>query len=101
MDARLEFKLGQTPMKKISVRYILSCVWYRDMFATEKPKIDCDVVHTEAYAIAKFAKNIKLNFYVTNIPILLMKMTIDWEQNVAQGCKQFKEQVLDKLSNPR
>ena len=21
----------------------------------------------------------------------------DWEQNVAQGCKQFKEQVLDKL----
>ena len=76
MDARsLNFKLGQTPMKKISVRYNLCVCGTGDTFATEKPKIDCDVVYMEAYAIAKFAKNIKLNFYVTNIfPIPLMKM---------------------------
>ena len=28
---------------------------------------------------------------------LLMKVITDWEQTLPKGCKQFKEQVLDKL----
>ena len=104
MDARpLNFKLGQTPYEKDIMLGTPEVVCGTgDTFATEKPAIDCDVVDMEAYAIAKICKKHKVKFlcykYISDSADA--SASTDWEQNVAKGCKQFKEQVLDKLTQP-
>ena len=104
MDARpLNFKLGQTPFEKDIMLGTSEVVCGTgDTFATEKPAIDCDVVDMEAYAIAKICKKHKVEFlcykYISDSAD--ESASTDWEQNVAKGCKQFKEQVLDKLTQP-
>lgn len=104
MDARpLNFKLGQTPFEKDIMLGTPEVVCGTgDTFATEKPAIDCDVVDMEAYAIAKICKKHKVEFlcykYISDSAD--DSASTDWEQNVAKGCKQFKEQVLDKLTQP-
>ena len=101
MDATPQgFKLGQTPFEKdIMLGTDKIVCGTGDTFATSKPKIDCDIVDMEAYAIAKICKKHKVNF-------LCFKYISDsadgdapneWEQNVANGCKQFKEQVMDNI----
>ena len=104
MDATpLNFKLGQTPYEKDIMLGTPEVVCGTgDTFATAKPKIDCDIVDMEAYAIAKICKKHKVEFlcykYISDSAD--ESASSDWEQNVAKGCKQFKEQVLDKLSQP-
>jgi len=104
MDARpLNFKLGQTPYEKDIMLGTPEVVCGTgDTFVTEKPAIDCDVVDMEAYAIAKICKKHKVEFlcykYISDSAD--ENASTDWEQNVAKGCKQFKEQVLDKLTQP-
>tara|TARA_B100001094_G_scaffold60035_1_gene55526 strand:- start:11600 stop:12145 length:546 start_codon:yes stop_codon:yes gene_type:complete len=104
MDATPQgFKLGQTPFEKDIMLGTPEVVCGTgDTFATSKPKIDCDIVDMEAYAIAKICKK-------HNVEFLCYKYISDsaddnasneWEKNVAKGCKLFKEEVLDKLSQP-
>ena len=57
MDATpLNFKLGQTPMKKISVGILNVEQEIRLLLPAQNY---CDIVDMEAYAIAKFVKNTK------------------------------------------
>ena len=103
MDATPQgFKLGQTPFEKeqdiLLGTPILVC-GSGDTFAVEKPKIDCDLVDMEAYAIAKVCKKYGVKFlcykYISDSAD--GDAPEDWAKNVAKGCKKFKEQVLDKL----
>ena len=104
MDARpLNFKLGQTPYEKeIMIGTSDIICGTGDTFATSKPKINCDIVDMEAYAIAKVCKKNKVEFlcykYISDSAD--SDASDDWAKNVAKGCKQFKEKVLDKLSQP-
>ena len=104
MDVRpLNFKLGQTPYEKDIMLGTEEVVCGTgDTFATSKPKIDCDIVDMEAYAIAKICKKHKVKFlcykYISDSAD--SNASSDWEKNVAKGCKLFKEEVLDKLSQP-
>ena len=104
MDARpLNFKLGQTPYEKDIMLGTPEVVCGTgDTFATSKPKIDCDIVDMEAYAIAKICKKYEVDFlcykYISDSADT--KASNDWEKNVAKGCKLFKEEVLDKLTQP-
>jgi len=103
MDATPQgFKLGQTPFESedgiLLGTSILVC-GSGDTFAVEKPKIDCDIVDMEAYAIAKICKKHKVNFlcfkYISDLAD--GDAPDDWAKNVAKGCKQFKEQVIDNI----
>lgn len=104
MDARpLNFKLGQTPYEKdIMLGQPDVVCGTGDTFATSKPKIDCDVVDMESYAIAKVCKKYEVEFlcykYISDSAD--SNASDDWAKNVAKGCKLFKEEVLDKLSQP-
>ena len=104
MDARpLNFKLGQTPYEKDIMLGTSEVVCGTgDTFATEKPKIDCDIVDMEAYAIAKICKKHKVDFlcykYISDSAD--SNASDDWAKNVAKGCKQFREEILDHLSQP-
>ena len=104
MDARpLNFKLGQTPYEKDIMLGTSEVVCGTgDTFATEKPKIDCDIVDMEAYAIAKICKKHKVDFlcykYISDSAD--SNASDDWAKNVAKGCKQFREEILDNLSQP-
>jgi len=73
-----------------------------DTFAISKPKIKCNIVDMEAYAIAKICKKHNVEFlcykYISDSADA--NASNDWEENVAKGCKQFKEQILDKLVQP-
>ena len=104
MDARpLKFKLGQTPYEKDIMLGTPEVVCGTgDTFATEKPKINCDVVDMEAYAIAKICKKHKVEFlcykYISDSAD--ESASDDWLKNVAKGCKSFRQEVLDNLSQP-
>ena len=104
MDARpLNFKLGQTPYEKDIMLGTAEVVCGTgDTFATEKPKIDCDIVDMEAYAIAKICKKHKVDFlcykYISDSAD--SNASDDWAKNVAKGCKQFRDEILDNLSQP-
>ena len=104
MDARpLNFKLGQTPYEKdIMIGESDIVCGTGDTFATSKPKIDCDIVDMEAYAIAKICKKNKVDFlcykYISDSAD--SNASDDWAKNVAKGCKQFREEILDNLSQP-
>ena len=104
MDARpLNFKLGQTPYEKDIMLGTAEVVCGTgDTFATEKPKIDCDIVDMEAYAIAKICKKHKVDFlcykYISDSAD--SNASDDWAKNVAKGCKLFREEILDNLSQP-
>ena len=104
MDARpLNFKLGQTPYEKDIMLGTSEVVCGTgDTFATEKPKIDCDIVDMEAYAIAKICKKHKVDFlcykYISDSAD--SNAADDLAKNVAKGCKQFREEILDNLSQP-
>ena len=104
MDARpLNFKLGQTPYEKEVMLGTSDVVCGTgDTFATSKPKIDCDIVDMEAYAIAKTCKKYSTEFlcykYISDSAD--SDASEDWIKNVAKGCKLFREEVLDKLSRP-
>jgi adenosylhomocysteine nucleosidase len=73
-----------------------------DTFVTKKPEIDCDVVDMEAYAIAKICKKHKVEFlcykYISDSAD--DNASSDWTENVAKGCKIFREEILDNLSQP-
>jgi len=104
MDATpLNFKLGQTPYEKDVMLGTSDVVCGTgDTFATSKPKIDCDIVDMEAYAIAKTCKKYSTEFlcykYISDSAD--SDASGDWIKNVAKGCKLFREEVLDKLSRP-
>jgi adenosylhomocysteine nucleosidase len=104
MDARpLNFKLGQTPYEKDILLGTPDVVCGTgDTFATQKPKIDCDIVDMEAYAIAKICKKHKVDFlcykYISDSAD--NNASNDWAKNVAKGCKLFKQEVLDNLLQP-
>ena len=104
MDATPQgFKLGQTPFEKdIMLGTSKVVCGTGDTFAISKPKIECDIVDMEAYAIAKICKKYKVEFlcykYISDSAD--SDAPDNWAENVAKGCKLFKEQVLDKLLQP-
>ena len=104
MDARpLNFKLGQTPYEKDVMLGTPKVVCGTgDTFVTKKPEIDCDVVDMEAYAIAKICKKHEVEFlcykYISDSAD--DNASSDWAENVAKGCKIFREEILDNLSQP-
>ena len=93
------FKLGQTPYEKDVVIGTQGIVCGTgDTFATTKPKIDCDIVDMESYAIAKTCM-------LHNIPFKSYKYISDntdtnsptaWLENVSKGNKLFNDKFRIK-----
>tara|TARA_B100001094_G_C18177850_1_gene798968 strand:- start:627 stop:1190 length:564 start_codon:yes stop_codon:yes gene_type:complete len=104
MDATpLNFKLGQTPYETdvmIGKPGIICASG--DTFATSKPKIECDIVDMEAYAIAKICKKHKVDFkcykYISDSAD--SKASKDWLKNITKGCTIFNKEVLEKIKMP-
>ena len=95
MDAiALGFQLGETPFENgvmIGNRGVVC--GSGDKFATSKPKIECDIVDMEAYAIAKTCLKEKINFrcfkYISDSAD--ENSANDWEENVHKGNLLFAE----------
>ena len=89
MDAiALGCELGQTPFEEgvlIGKKGVVC--GSGDNFATSKPKIQCDIVDMEAYAIAKTCFKEKINFkcfkYISDSADA--NSANDWEENVHKG----------------
>ena len=89
MDAiALGCELGQTPFEDgvlIGKKGVVC--GSGDNFATSKPKIQCDIVDMEAYAIAKTCFKEKINFkcfkYISDSADA--NSANDWEENVHKG----------------
>ena len=101
MDATpLGFELGQTPFEPgvLIGKPGLIC-GSGDTFATKKPRIGCDIVDMEAYAIAKICKEYNVDFrcykYVTDG--VNINSPEDWQKNLQNGCKEFERDVLNTL----
>ena len=95
MDAiALGFKLGQTPFENgVMIGNKGIVCGSGDEFATSKPKIQCDIVDMEAYAIAKTCLKEKINFrcfkYISDSAD--ENSANDWEENVHKGNLLFAE----------
>ena len=92
----LGFPLGVTPMEEdggdidlidFQTKYAKGRCGTGDTFETQKPKLDCDLVDMELYAIAKVCKRYK-------IPLLSLKYItdgadgnshVDWSVNLLNG----------------
>ena len=101
MDAiALGFQLGQTPFENgVMIGDSGIVCGSGDKFATSKPKIECDIVDMEAYALSKVC-------YHYDVPFISFKYITDgadgeanndWEENVSKGIEVFKEKVLKGL----
>ena len=89
MDAiALGCKLGQTPFEDgVMIGNKGVVCGSGDKFATSKPKIQCDIVDMEAFAIAKTCVKEKINFkcfkYISDS--VNENSASDWEENVHKG----------------
>ena len=98
MDAiALGFQLGQTPFENgVMIGNQGVVCGSGDQFATSKPKIQCDIVDMEAYAIAKTCLKEKINFkcfkYISDFAD--ENSANDWEENVHKGNLLFAELLL-------
>jgi adenosylhomocysteine nucleosidase len=94
MDATANgFELGQTPYEDgviIGSRGLVC--GSGDTFATTKPKIECNIVDMESYAIAKVCKthNVKFKCYKYISDHVDENSSKDWKENVSKGNKLFQ-----------
>ena len=96
----LGFKMGETPFDEIPMEIKLETHFKNipsgvcgtgDTFETGAPKVACDLVDMEGYAIAKVCKKM-------NVPLLSVKYIsdganekshMDWEENLLEGAKKL------------
>ena len=95
MDARaLKFDHGQTPFEDgIMIGNSGIVCGTGDSFATSPPKIDCDIVDMESYAIAKtcFKEGIKFRSFKYISDNADNDSANDWEDNVHKGNSLFQQ----------
>ena len=103
MDAiALGCELGQTPFEDgVMIGNQGVVCGSGDNFATSKPKIQCDIVDMEAYAIAKTCFKEKINFkcfkYISDSAD--ENSASDWEENVHKGNLLFAKLLHNKGFN--
>lgn len=98
----LGFKIGETPFDEIP--FEISTIQFHtelprgicgtgDSFETGQPKVACDLVDMEAFAIAKVCKKMKVNFisikYITDGAD--HNAHNDWEANLVTGAHKLLE----------
>jgi adenosylhomocysteine nucleosidase len=99
MDAReIGFTIGTTPFDNISKiklsRKGISCS-SGDNFVTKDPLIKTDIVDMESYALAKFCKLHKLDFYCFKFisDKANKNAANDWNENFKYGSSQFMKKL--------
>ena len=105
MDVRpLGFELGHTPFDAISHIDLGGAgvsLGTGDHFVTTPPELMTDIVDMEAYALAKVARLLKVDFqcwkYISDNAN--DNAANHWNENVAKGACAFVEQVIAPLNN--
>lgn len=96
----LGFKVGETPFDEIPGGIKLETCFKDlpsgvcgtgDSFETGAPKVECDLVDMEGYAIAKVCKKMQVRFisvkYISDGAN--DKSHLDWEENLLEGAKKL------------